>query len=380
MSYRIPTPAELIARAETRAEAAFTAVVAARAPDATPAAISRAVRDPRGVIAMLLRVQAMQIYEAHLHIWWWGQQYFPDTAESAQLERHAGIWGLARRAATRAVGYATVTAAAGTAGVAIPIGTLLRGAGSTLYETTAVVTVSAGSGATLSLRAVDAGVAGNAAAATRLSLVSPITGLAAQEAVVDGEGIAGGAAIEADASLLARLLAEIREPAHGGNLADYRAWVGNNFAISHVTAIENYAGRGRVGVVVAMGTVSAPRAATAAELAAIGTYLDGVRPENGVRPVTADVIPVAATLVPVPISVALDPDQVAVRAAVSGAVAAHFATEARIGVLMRLSRLDEAISAASGEYAHRLITPAADIAPAATELPIVGAITWSALT
>lgn len=371
MPVTIPTPAELTARAEARAEAALTAAAAARGLDVTPAAISRAVRDPRGVIAVLLRVQVMQIYEAYLHQAWWGRQYLPDTAERAALERHASIWGLFRRAATRAIGYATVTATAA-APVTVPAGTTLTGAASAIYETTTAVTVPAGGSATMTVTAQTAGAAGNAAAATRLSFVSAVVGLAAQEAIVDSGGLAGGAAIETDASLLARLLTVIREPAHGGAATDYGIWVGNHYAISHVRAYGDYGGRGRVGVVVAMGTTAAPRAPTAAEIEAISATLETL------RPVTAEVTVIAAGIVAIAMTIALDPDQAAVRAAVQDAVAAHYIADAAIGTAMPLSRLSEAISAADGEYSHRLIAPASTITPAATELPVPGTITWSA--
>lgn len=367
MPFPISTAAEILARAEGRAETALAALAAARGIETTPAAISRAVRSPRGVTAMLLRTSAMQAYEGHLHLGWWGDQYFPDRAETAQLERHASIWGLTRRPATRAVGKVVVTGAPGT-----PVPAGLQLAGDALYETTASVVVGGGSTATLPVRALDAGTAGNAAAATRLTIVVPVPGLTAQEAVVDSDGLAGGAGVEGDASLLARLLARIREPARGGAEADYPVWLANAFATAQVRAIGGYAGRGRVGVVVAMGSAEAPRAPIPAELDAMAAYLETL------RPATAEVIMVAATIAAVALTIALDPDEAAVRAAVTDAIAAHFAAEAAIGVEMPLSRLSEAISAAGGEYAHRLIAPAADIAPGPTGLPVPGAITWVA--
>lgn len=45
-----------------------------------------------------------------------------------------------------------------------------------------------------------------------------------------------------------------------------------------------------------------------------------------------------------------------------------------------LSRISEAISLATSEVAHQLRAPVADVALGATELPVVGAITWATYT
>jgi uncharacterized phage protein gp47/JayE len=61
---------------------------------------------------------------------------------------------------------------------------------------------------------------------------------------------------------------------------------------------------------------------------------------------------------------------------VTAAIADHFARESEIGGTMPLSRLSEAISAASGEYSHAITVPAADIEADPRELAVPGAITW----
>lgn len=362
MPFPLPTPAELTRRAEALMEAA----VRRARPDAEPAAIARAVRSPRGVTAALIRVMVMMVYEAHLHLRWWGDQYFPDTAEGEQLARHASIWGITRRPATRAIGYAAV---AGVNGTIVPEGAVLVGAGSQLYEVTAGATVAAGT-ATVTVRALSAGQDGNAAAATRLSFRSAIDGLDPQEAVVDGSGLAGGAAQETDTSLRSRVIAKIRSPAHGGAEADYPVWVQDAFAASHVRCLPTWVGEGTVGVVVAMGSAAAPRAPTEAELEAIAAHLETV------RPVTAEVVVIAAELLAVDVTLALDPDEVRVRQAVIAAIVTHFAREAEIGGRMRHSRLSEAVSSASGEYSHAISDPTGDVVPSEVQLPIVGEITF----
>ncbi len=363
MPFPLPTPAELTRRTEGHME---RAVLEAR-PDASPAAVARAVRSPRGMLGVISRVIALASYELHLHLRWWGDQYFPDTAEVEQLLRHASIWGVVRRGATMAIGRAEVRGAPGTT---IPAELLWQGASGVLYKVLQPVTLGENGGSVIELQAVEAGVAGNAPAGLRLSPISLVAGLDPQEAVVDADGLAGGAEIEAVTSLRDRLLEVIRAPAHGGASFDYPRWVQNTFAASHVKTLPEWMGSGTVGVAVAMGTRALPRPPTPAELAAIGAHLEQL------RPVTADIIMIGAQLRTVAFTIGVDPYEQQVRNAVQAALITYFAREATIGGTLYRSRLSEAISAAAGEYRHELTVPAVNFVPAPIQLPTPGLITW----
>jgi uncharacterized phage protein gp47/JayE len=131
-------------------------------------------------------------------------------------------------------------------------------------------------------------------------------------------------------------------------------------------------GLGSVGVVVATGSALAPTAPTPAELARVQEVLDAN------RPVTALALAVPATIAPLALTIRLEPDTAAVRGAVTEGLRLFLAGEPGIGGVIRRSRLSEAISSASGEFAHRLDLPAADVALAPTALATLGAITWAA--
>lgn len=364
MPFPISSPEALTRRLESLIETEVRKV----RPDVSPAALARAVRSPRGFFAIIIRAFVMGLFEVHLHLRWWGQQYFPDTAEAEYLVRHADIWGINRRPATFAIGKVDVL---GAPGALVPAGAVLQGSGVT-YEVTAPEVLGDNGGATLSVRATASGTIGNAAAGLPLSFAAPVDGLTSQTATTDEAGITGGAPIETDPSLLGRLLERIREPAHGGAAFDYPRWVQGQFAASHVATLPNWVGRGSVGVVVAMGTKANPRAPTEAELEAIAAYLDEV------RPVTAERVVLPAVIVPRNMTLVLDPNTVAVQEAVKTAWRTFFAAEAAIGGRLKFSRLSEAISSAAGEYAHRLISPTADIVSAATELSVPGVVVWEA--
>jgi uncharacterized phage protein gp47/JayE len=371
MPFALPTLAELRRQAEADMEAGLRAA----RPDIDPAAIARAVRSERSVLGIIVRTQAQALFANHLHLRWWGDQYLPDTAEAEFLVRHSGIWGVERRPAVRAVGQATL---AGTPALVVPAGVQMTNANGATIETTAAGILSGAGAATLPVRAVEGGTAGNAAGLAVLPLISPLPGLAAQAATLTADGLAGGAEIEDDEALLGRVLARIRQPAHGGAAFDYVSWIQNEFAAAKVSVEPGWVGRGSVGVIVAMGTAAAPVPPTAPELAAMLDYLGGLDSVTGVRPVTAEVVPVAFLPRVVALTIAIDPDTAPVRAAVQSALNAFFARDAEIGVALPLSRLSEAISGASGEYRHRIIAPAADIACAPRELAMPGVITWAA--
>lgn len=362
----LPTPDELTRRAEARLEAALKRI----RPEASPAAIARAVRSEKGLLAAIVRAQAQGLYGTHLHLRWNVDQLMPDTAEAEHLIRHSSIWGVYRRAATKAVGFAEFT---GIAGTVVPAELDMRLPGGGLAITSAAGVVGVGGTVTIAIEAAEGGVLGNTVGGATLPIVSVLAGLDPQAAVLDVNGMAGGAEEESDASLLARVLVEIREPGHGGNKNDYRVWIQNAFAVAKVETVPLWVGPGSVGVVVAMGTALAPVAPIPAELDAMAAHLDGL------RPVTAEVYVRPVVLLPVPLQLAVDANSAPVRAAVEAAIGAHFAAEAEIGKLFPRSRLSEAISSANGEYRHYLALPAGDVAPARDRLPVPGAITWDPL-
>jgi uncharacterized phage protein gp47/JayE len=365
MPFPLPSPEEL---AESQAVEMAAALKALR-PEVSPLAIDRAVRSEKGLVAAHARTDALGLYGTHLHLRWWGDQYMPDTAELEHLIRHGSIWGVYQREATKAVGYAVFT---GTPGIAVPIGLQLRTPGGALVETSEAGVVAGGGSVTLALIASEGGAAANTAGGATLPIVTALAGLDPQAATLDDDGLAGGAAEETSDSLLERLLAVIREPGHGGADFDYPNWVRSAFAASKVKTIANWVGPGSVGVVVAMGTALAPALPSPAEVEAIAAHLEGL------RPVTAEVHVVAYLPLVVPFTLAITPDTLANRAAAQAALADHFAREAKIGTVMPLSRISEAVSAANGEYAHRIEIPAAAIEPEPRELPILGAVTWEA--
>ncbi|MBR0681903.1 baseplate J/gp47 family protein [Roseomonas eburnea] len=355
MTWPLPTPDAIAERLAGGMETALE--TADRRVDA---------RSPNTVLGVLARVVAMGQFDLWLYQRRIADDLMPDTAAAEALERHADIWGVTRLPASPAIGSATFT---GSDGTLLPAGLELRAASGQIYTTDSVAEISGGT-ATVAVLATEAGAAGNQVAGAVLQLVAPIAGVLPQSAVVAAGGLTGGADLEADEALRSRLLARIRQRPHGGAAYDYEEWArAASPDVAHVAVYGNWAGLGTVAVVIGM---RGPRAPETEELAAVAAHIAPL------RPVTADVQVLAAVPVEVDITLTLSPDTVQTRAAVEAALATYFAADARIGQRLARSRISEAISSAAGEYSHSLTLPAADVEPEATELPILGTITFEA--
>lgn len=357
MPWPLPQPTEIAGRLAAGFEQEFAPVAGADGVDA---------RSANATLAVLGRVQAMGAFDLYLFQQRLAQELFPDTA-SDELARHADIWGIARRAAAPAQGSVTFT---GTNGLVLPSGIALK-LGAITVLTTAGGTIAGGT-LTVTALADTPGIAGNFPTATSLPLVSPIAGLSSQAAVVASPGFSAGVEQEAEEGWRSRVLARIRAGVPFGQAGGYAAWASAVPGVAVVAEKPGWVGLGTVGVVVAMGTKLAPTSPTGPELATVQAALD----LN--RPVTALAVAVAATISPQALSIFLSPDTAATRAAVTEAVALFLASEPGIGGTIQRSRLSEAISAASGEFAHRLDVPAGNVALGAAVLAVPGTITWLA--
>lgn len=319
----------------------------------------------RDDMQVLTRVLSGAAHGLHGHVAWMAEQVIIDTAEAEYLERWANIWGVTRKAASFASGPITLT---GTTGAVIPAGTLLAAANGQEYETDAEVTLAAGT-ATAQVTALAAGQAGNLAAGTTLTLVSPVAGVNSQAAVASG-GLVGGADTETDAALRARLLARIQAPPHGGAKADYIAWA---LDVAGVTRAWVYPGELGLGTVTVrfVRDDDASIIPDAAEVQAVQDYIDAR------RPVTADVTVVAPIAVPLNLTIQLTPNTSAVQAAVQAEIKDLLRREAEPGGTILISHIREAISLAAGETNHVLTVPAADVTHAVGQIATMGTITWA---
>ena len=155
----------------------------------------------------------------YAHQKWLIKQFFPDTADTAFLEKHAGLRGLRRRNATYAAGKgATIS---GNPDAVIAVGLQIKTEDGRFYETTESAVISASGSAVVAVRSLATGAAQNIKTATKGSFMAAPVGVSTDLVLND---VVGGTNKESDSSLLERLLNKIRRPAAGGNRYDYKDW------------------------------------------------------------------------------------------------------------------------------------------------------------
>lgn len=348
MTFSRPSLSQLIDRAE--------ADIAVRLPGAD-------ARLRRSVLAVLARTHAGAVDGLYGHQGFLARQLMPDTAEAEYLDRWATIWGVPRKAAAAAAGVVTVT---GVTGAIIGAGVLLARVDGALFATNGRAVLVGGT-AQIAVTAIAAGVAGVTPAGAQLTFASPVSGVTA--IAITAAGLGGGADEEADSALLARLLTRIRTPPQGGSRSDFVAWALTYPAASRAWCYQDWMGPGTVGVTF----VCEGRAdiiPLQADLDAMAALLEPL------RPVAAKAVVFSPTPQPVDLLIGATPDNGEVRAAIVEELADLFRREAEPGGTIYLSRINEAISLAAGEYDHRTYSPAADITAPAGSLPMLGTVRW----
>lgn len=344
------------------------------------------------------KVLALVGFELELRRKWLADQMFASTADEVWLRRHGFELDLQPDPAKKALGSITLAA---TPALVVPAGLQFTRADGVTYTSLASATAS-GNSVTLIVEADAAALAGNSDAGTALTLVdvadAPV-GLDTS-ATVDTAGLAGGADAEGLEPFRRRVLARKRRMPQGGASPDYETWLrealGPAVQSVFVDSMQDDAREVWVGFTVLnlpAGTdpddddaVLAAFAAdpsivipTLGQVAIAQSYLDDpVR-----RPVTARVSVIRLTPTPVPILIgALAPDTPAIRASIAAEIAATFLDRAEPGQPsdpFGLSRawVDEAVSRATGEDRHVLVTPATDLSFTAGLLPVPGTIAYT---
>ena len=329
-----------------------------------PGADSRLRRSIVGVVAYVVAAVAFGLYGFIGYI---AKQIHVATADDENLERKASLWLGGRNPATKATGTIAFT---GTDAVVIPAGTIVQRSDSVMFATDAAVTIVAGT-VNASITAVEGGKDANTAASSTLTLVSPIAGVDSN-ATVDSNGLTGGADVESNDQLRARVEARIQQPPHGGADFDYVTWA---LEVAGVTRAWHYAlelGLGTVTVRFMMDDNYADGIPLAADVTAVQNYIDTV------RPVTADVTVVAPVAATLNFNISgLSPNTPVVQQAIEDELKDLIKREAVPGGTILISHIREAISIAAGEADHVLVSPVADVTHTTGQIAIFGAITWS---
>lgn len=310
---------------------------------------------------VLARVMAGGVFGLYGHQAWLALQILPDTCDEEMLTRWASLKRIIRTPATKAAGAISVT---GNGATLIPAGFLWQTSNGNRVIVTADTLVSAGE---VPVEAEEYGQAGNMAVGTKLSAVSPLAGLV-DEAEVD-TALSGGTDQEPLERWRRRVVRSFRIQPHGGDTDDYITWAQEVPGVTRAWCKPLHMGLGTVGVYFVRDDDN-PITPDGGQIQAVKDHIESV------RPVTADLYVMAPSLLQVDFQILITPDTSAIRARVEKAINDLFLDEADLGGRLFWSHITQAISNTAGEIDHQLVQPAADIVPAANELPVVGSITW----
>jgi uncharacterized phage protein gp47/JayE len=317
----------------------------------------------RSVVRVLSRVYAGACHALYGFLAWLATQRFVHSMEAEFLDAEGLTYDLPRKPAETASGTALAT---GLAGSVIPAGAVCKRDDGAEYAVTADATIGADGTAQVTLQAVVAGSAGNAAAGIALSWTSPIAGLQNGLTVAD---IRGGTDSESDEDYRERILDRKREPPHGGNAHDYEQWALQVPGITRAWCMPLWMGYGTVGVMIARDN-DVDIIPTEEQCREVWNYIEPL------RPVTAEVYVFAPVKQPVDVTVKISPDSEVAREAVELELRDFIDREGGPSAVLRVSRISEAISAAVGEHHHYLLEPMNDVTVAANAIPVLGQLVF----
>jgi len=332
---------------------------------------------PNSVLRVVSEAQANLAHDNDLHLDWVARQMMPDTAEGEFADRWGAIWlPDGRKAASFAAGAVTVT---GSIGATVATGAELtapafdaEGAAlSLLFEVVAGVTLTSTS-ATVQVRALTAGAAGNLDEGAKLSFTLAPGGIDGA-ATVAAPGLAGGADQENDTDFVARYIDRIQQPPHGGSAHDYVQWMLEVPGVTRAWAAQEMG----VGTVTCRFMMDEARAAFSGfpqteDIDLVAAYLDSRRPVTA-----ADLFVVAPTAQALNLTITdITSDTPEVRANIALELAEMLRARGRPGSMIFASWIREAISTATGEDHHDISV--SNVAPSSFgHLIVLGTVTYT---
>jgi uncharacterized phage protein gp47/JayE len=347
---------------------------------------------------VMSRVFAALLYTQTEYLDYISKQAIPVTSTNESLMAWAALKGLQLTPAAAAMGTVQFT---GAVGALVTDGTILIRSDGELYEVpigyggsinnsgvfnTTIVSATPGNLSNLTL----------GSPAQTLSTQIPINGVLSTVTLTSS--LTGGADVETQASLLARLIQLFSNPPQGGALQDYVTWGLGFPGVTRVwVAGPSIMGAGTVTVYFAMDSVELAfngipqgtnggseyenRISTAA-----GDQLHLANYLYPLRPATAIVWSMAPVAEPLNLTLAEVPADATIRADITAALASFLIREATVGGTInadltaggtvRISQLWDAINQVPGLDFFEIVSPTADVTVATGQLSTPGSITY----
>ena len=318
-------------------------------------------------LAVRLYAAAAELQALGIQSEWVLDQSFPQTARGVYLDYHAQMRGIARTAATKAVGTLrfSVERAPSTA-LRIAAGTVCMTEGETRFQTTAEAVLAAGElSVDAPAEALEPGRSGNAAAGTIVILTACPVGITG---CTNPAPFTGGSDQEDDASLRSRILESYQRLPNGANAAWYEQTAMGHEGVAAARAVGRARGIGTVDVYVA----------TERGLPDSGLLAGLQRLLQEKREIAVDVQVKAPTVRTVDVTVAVEPAAGRsfgeAKSAVEQTITAFF-TGKLLGGAVRLAELGSRVYALPEVENYRFLAPGEDLAADDTILPVLGKLT-----
>ncbi|WP_145534003.1 baseplate J/gp47 family protein [Yersinia thracica] len=311
------------------------------------------------------RVHAAAVHTVYGYIDYLARNLLPDQCDEDWLARHGNMKRCPRKEPATATGFVRWEGV--TNGIEVPAGAIIQRDDLLEYITTAAVTSVAGV-LRVPVMCFVTGTQGNTDDGISMVLTQPINGLPSSAAA---DSIEGGTDVEPVDEWRARIIERWYYSPQGGADGDYIIWAKEVPGVTRAWTYRHWMGTGTVGVMVANSNLENP-IPDSAVVTATREHILPLAPVAG-----ASLYILAPVAKVVPFHIRLTPDTAEVRYAVIAELRAMFLRDGIPAGTLAHSRINEAISIATGEYNHVLLSPATDVVLAATELPVVGEITWS---
>jgi uncharacterized phage protein gp47/JayE len=312
------------------------------------------------------------IWELYQYLSWIKDQRFATTADGDQLDEHGVPFGISRNPASAATGDIIIT---GTAGYTVVEGTVFERSDGIQFETTVDVVLDATGSGTVNALALSFGVDTNTVSETELTPI--VANADITSALVNEIGLTGGADIEDDEALRARILLRKRFPPQGGAVHDYVFWALNISGVTRVWVDPLAYGPGTVGVWFMTDDSTANGIPDAVTLGNVEAYI------NTQKPVTANVTIQAPTAATIDITVDLEgtPTQ-AVQDRISAEIAEVFRRQVQVSLPNTPYTLNEnlfwqAVAQATGSSAHTVDLKISNLTLSAGYVPVMGTVCFT---
>ena len=318
-------------------------------------------------LAARLYAAAAQLQALEAQADWALDQCFPQTAQGVYLDYHADSRGLSRTAAAAAVGTLRFSVdEAAEAALAIPAGTVCMTAAGVRFQTTEDGAIPAGgTQADVPARAVESGTAGNVGVGTVVLMAAAPAGI---QRCTNPAAFTGGMDAEDDASLRQRILDSYRRLPNGANAAYYEQAAMAYPGVAAAQAVGRARGIGTVDVYIASAAgepEESLRQAVEADL-------------QSRREIAVDLEVLAPVEKEVDIQAVLYPGEgfsfQEAKAAAEAALASYFSGRL-LGQPVTLAALGNLLYGLESVANYRFLAPAADVAAAEGQLPVLGTVT-----